>query len=104
MTITVASLGSSLPILILLYVDDRRIVADTIREGTERGQLRSDLDIERVLDLLASGSGVAHARLNEPAAPVPLTRAERQTRLTGCAQEPFKSTSASAPRERGLIS
>lgn len=35
-----------------MVIPQREIVADTIREGIERGQLRADLDIERVLDLL----------------------------------------------------
>lgn len=30
----------------------RRIVAETIQEGIDRGQIRADIDIERVLDLL----------------------------------------------------
>jgi hypothetical protein len=33
----------------------REIVRDTIREGIERGQIRSDVDAERVLDLLLGG-------------------------------------------------
>ena len=35
-----------------MVTPQRRIVAETIQEGIERGQLRPDLDVERVLDLL----------------------------------------------------
>jgi AcrR family transcriptional regulator len=35
-----------------MVTPQRQIVAEMIREGIERGQLRADLDIERVLDLL----------------------------------------------------
>src|SRR5438067_9382063 len=35
-----------------MVTPQRRIVADTIKEGIARGQIRADLDIERILDLL----------------------------------------------------
>jgi AcrR family transcriptional regulator len=35
-----------------MVIPQRRLVADTIQDGIERGQIRSDVDIERVLDLL----------------------------------------------------
>jgi AcrR family transcriptional regulator len=35
-----------------MVTPQRRIVAETIREGVERGQIRPDVDAERVLDLL----------------------------------------------------
>jgi AcrR family transcriptional regulator len=35
-----------------MVMPQRQIVAETIREGVERGQIRPDLDVERVLDLL----------------------------------------------------
>jgi AcrR family transcriptional regulator len=35
-----------------MVIPQRRIVAETIREGIERGQIRGDIDIDRVLDLL----------------------------------------------------
>jgi AcrR family transcriptional regulator len=35
-----------------MVIPQREIVADTIREGIERGQIRADVDIERVLDAL----------------------------------------------------
>ncbi|MBV8943451.1 MAG: TetR/AcrR family transcriptional regulator C-terminal ligand-binding domain-containing protein, partial [Solirubrobacterales bacterium] len=35
-----------------MIVPQRRIVADTIHEGIDHGQIRRDIDLERVLDLL----------------------------------------------------
>jgi AcrR family transcriptional regulator len=35
-----------------MVTPQRQIVADTITEGIERGQIRADIEIERVLDLL----------------------------------------------------
>jgi AcrR family transcriptional regulator len=35
-----------------MVLPQRRIVAETIAEGVERGQVRPDVDVERVLDLL----------------------------------------------------
>jgi AcrR family transcriptional regulator len=35
-----------------MVTPQRQIVADTIKEGIARGQIRADLDIERILDLL----------------------------------------------------
>ena len=35
-----------------MVVPQRQIVAETINEGIERGQLRADVDVERILDLL----------------------------------------------------
>lgn len=35
-----------------MVIPQRQIVAETIRAGIDRGQLRADVDIERVLDLL----------------------------------------------------
>lgn len=45
------------PMLLQLFrermvIPQRQMVAETIQEGIERGQIRPDLDIERVLDLL----------------------------------------------------
>jgi AcrR family transcriptional regulator len=35
-----------------MVVPQRRMVAETVRDGIERGQIRPDVDVERVLDLL----------------------------------------------------
>jgi len=35
-----------------MVTPQRRMVAETIREGIERGQIRPDVDVERVLDLV----------------------------------------------------
>jgi AcrR family transcriptional regulator len=35
-----------------MVMPQRRLVAETVREGIERGEIRPDLDVERVLDLL----------------------------------------------------
>jgi AcrR family transcriptional regulator len=35
-----------------MVIPQRSIVAETIQAGIERGQIRSDLDVERILDLL----------------------------------------------------
>ena len=35
-----------------MVAPQRRIVAETIQEGVERGQIRPDVNVERVLDLL----------------------------------------------------
>ena len=35
-----------------MVLPQRQIVADTLREGIERGQVRPDADLERILDLL----------------------------------------------------
>jgi AcrR family transcriptional regulator len=35
-----------------MVIPERRMVAETIQDGIERGQIRPDVDIERVLDLL----------------------------------------------------
>ena len=35
-----------------MVTPQRDIVADTIKEGIERGQIRADVDIERILDIL----------------------------------------------------
>jgi AcrR family transcriptional regulator len=35
-----------------MVTPQRQIVADTVKEGMERGQIRADVDVERVLDLL----------------------------------------------------
>ena len=35
-----------------IVAPQRQLVAETIREGVERGQIRPDLDVERILDLL----------------------------------------------------
>jgi hypothetical protein len=35
-----------------MVTPQREIIADTIRGGVERGQIRADVDVERILDLL----------------------------------------------------
>jgi AcrR family transcriptional regulator len=51
-----------------MVTPQRRIVAATIREGIERGQLRADIDIERVLDLLLGAFFAAVFAEGRPAA------------------------------------